>query len=84
VNRYTWFMGLDQPARQRPTDWAPFIATIAPGQLMAFAHRHAADPRHHWNDPGWINGGDLAPRMDPELLRMRGAAAKRFPGLEVN
>ena len=84
MNRYAWFFALDRPTRQRPLDWSPIVAAIAPTQLIAYVNRFSQDRRHHWNDPEWAIGAGLESRIDRELLRIRGGAAKLMPGVEVN
>lgn len=84
MNRYQWFMALDQPMRTRPLDWSPTIAVLAPAQLIAYSIRHSQARRHHWNDPWWVHDVALEPVIDWELLRIRGGAAQLMPGVEVN
>jgi hypothetical protein len=76
-------MALDEPKRTRPMDWAPTIAVLAPAQLVKFAHRHAEDPRHHWNDPAWCYGVSLESRVEPDLLQLRARYAT-VPGVEIH
>ena len=35
-------------------------------------------------DPAWVRSVDLNPRMDAELLRMRGYMAYAMPGVEIS
>lgn len=82
-SKYAYLMAIDAPSRSRPLDWSSNIACLAPAQLIAYVNRHSQDPRHHWNDPAWTIGVSLDSSIDPELLRIRGGAAKLFPGMEV-
>lgn len=83
MNRYQWLFALDEPTRTRPLDWSAVIAGNAPAQLIAYLNRHSQDRRHHWRDPQWITGVSLEPRLDRELLRVRGRYAFAMPGMEI-
>lgn len=84
MNRYQWLFALDHPTRTRPLDWSANLGCLAPAQLVAYINRHSQDRRHHWRDPEWIRGVSLEPRMDAELLRLRGRYAYAAPGLEIS
>lgn len=51
--------------------------------LTEHAHALAEAMTLRWSLPQWWTSVDLTPRMDQELLRLRGRYAKAMPGVEI-